>query len=174
MFYKLINSLADVDIEQGSADFRLLDRSVVEIITKFQESPLFLRGLIPWLGFKQYGVPYMPQERYRGKTKYSISKMLKFAIAGITGFSIKPLYFSLQLGVIIAVLAFIFGIYALYIRLFTDEAIQGWASILILMSLIGGIQLITIGVLGEYLGKMFMQQKGRPNYIVREKSDDYR
>ena len=171
LFYKLINRLADMEIEQGSADFRLLDRSVVEIVKNLQENPIFFRGLVRWLGFKQYGISYIPQERHWGKTKYSIGKMFKFAVTGITSFSVKPLNLATELGAIIALISFAYGIYAIYIKLFTDESITGWASLLCIISLIGGIQLVTIGVLGEYLGKMFMAQKRRPSYIVREKSD---
>ncbi len=171
-FYKVVNSLSDIQIKQGSADFRLLDRSVVEVIRHLQESPLFIRGLISWLGFKQYGIEYIPQDRLSGKTKYSMIKMFQFASFGITSFSVKPLYFSAKIGAVIAMLSFCYGLYALYIRLFTNIAIEGWASLLIVMSFIGGIQLLMMGILGEYLGKLFMAQKQRPNYIIRELSDD--
>ena len=172
LFYKLINRWADVAIEQGSADFRLLDRKIVDIIRELKEIHLFFRGLVPWMGFNQIGITYVSTERQWGTTKYSFRKMIQFALAGITGFSIKPLTFAITLGFVLAIFAFIYGVYALYIRLFTDTSIEGWASLLIVTALIGGIQLITIGILGEYLGKLFMEQKQRPNYIIKEKSED--
>lgn len=170
LFYKIINILSDVSIEQGSADFRLLDRAVVDVIKGLHESPLFFRGLVRWLGYKQYAISYMPHERFFGKSKYSLSKMFKLAMAGITGFSVKPLHLATKLGILIALFSFIYGLYALYAKFFTDLTIEGWTSLLIIISFLGGIQLITIGILGEYIGKLFMQQKKRPTYIVREKS----
>lgn len=169
LFYKLMSILSDINIEQGTADFRLMDRVVVDIVCKLRENALFFRGLIPWLGFKQYGLEYVPQERFSGKSKYSISKMFKLALTGITSFSIKPLHFSTQLGLVIAFLAFIYGLYAFYIKIFSNISIPGWTSLLIVVAFIGGIQLITVGILGEYLGKLFIEQKRRPNYIVRDK-----
>lgn len=172
LFYFFINKLSDIGIEKGSADFRLLDQSVVKIIRTMDESPLFFRGIIQWLGYKQYALEYVPEERFWGKTKYSIKKMFGLALSGITSFSTKPLHFSTKIGTIIAALSFCYGLYALYIRLFTDIALVGWTSLLIVMSFIGGMQLVMIGIVGEYLGKLFMAQKNRPNYIIKEKSDD--
>ena len=164
--------MSDIDIVKGTADFRLIDRSVIEIIRTLNESPIFFRGIIPWLGYKQCGIEYFPQERHWGKTKYSFRKMFSFALTGITSFSTKPLHFSTKIGTLIAILSFCYGLYALYIRFFTDMAIEGWTSLLIVMSFIGGVQLIMIGIVGEYLGKLFMAQKSRPNYIIKEKSND--
>lgn len=172
IFYKIINSLSDIEIKQGSADYRLLDRSVVEVIRPMQEGNLFFRGIIPWLGFKQFGIEYMPQERFWGESKYSIRKMYSFALEGITGFSIKPLHFSIKIGSFFALLSFSYVVYAVYIKLFTDKAVEGWTSLISVVLLIGGIQLIMIGIVGEYLGKLFLAQKKRPNYIIMERSDD--
>ena len=171
IFYKLFDFMTDVNLEEGSADFRLLDRRIVEILKKFKEKPIFFRGLINWLGFEHYGIKYDPEERSAGKTKYSTLKMLKFALEGITGFSVKPLHISISVGAIITFFAFSYGIYALIIRIFTDRSIEGWASLLITISFIGGIQLITIGIIGIYIGSLFMADKERPNYIIKEKSD---
>lgn len=170
LFYFLINKLSDIKIEKGSADFRLLDKSIVEVIRNFHESPLFLRGTISWLGYKQFAIEYIPENRKWGKTKYSISKMLKFAVSGITSFSIKPLQLSAVIGLIVAVLAFLYGLYALYMKVFQNNTIPGWTSTLIVISFIGGVQLIMIGILGEYIGKLFIESKKRPDYIIREKS----
>ncbi len=172
IFYNIMNNFSDVKIKKGIADFRLLDRRVVEIIKTFEESNLFLRGMISWLGFRQYGIEYMPDERYHGKTKYTLKKMMKFAIDGITSFSIKPLRISTIFGYIMAAVAFIYGVYAIIIKLFTDRALSGWASVLVGILFIGGIQMIMIGILGEYIGKLFMESKKRPNYIIKEKNND--
>ncbi len=170
LFYGLINSMANIDIPKGAADFRLLDRGVVEILKNIKENTLFLRGLISWLGYKQFGINYTPNERFSGKTKYSLKKMMMFAVTGITSFSVKPLHISTVLGVILSIIAFIYGFYAIIIKLFTREAIQGWSSVLVSVLFIGGFQLILMGIIGEYIGKLFIESKKRPNYIVKEKS----
>lgn len=171
-FYRLTNKLAEIPMEEGTADFRLLDRKVVEALKKYTESHLFLRGIIPTLGFKQIGIPYTPHARVSGQTKYSFAKMLRFALMGITSSSAKPLYFSIYTGLFFAILAFLYGIYAIYIAAFTDEAITGWTSIIASILFIGGIQLIMIGILGIYLGKLFIQSKNRPLYLITEKELD--
>jgi dolichol-phosphate mannosyltransferase len=171
-FYRLTNKLAEIPIEEGTADFRLLDRKVVDALKKFTESHLFLRGIIPSLGFKQIGIPYLPHARVSGKTKYSFSKMLNFALTGITSSSAKPLYFSIYTGLFFALLAFLYGLYAIYLAAFTSEAITGWTSIIASILFIGGIQLIMIGILGIYLGKLFIQSKNRPLYLITEKELD--
>ena len=171
-FYNLINNLSDVQIDKGSADFRLLDKKIVAVLRNFQENPIFYRGMVNWIGFKQIGIEYVPDKRHWGTTKYSFSKMLKFALFGITSFSIKPLHLSTFIGVFIASLSFLYGMYAVCIKMFTNEAIPGWTSILIVVSFLGGIQLIMIGVLGEYLGKLFIESKKRPSYIINEYSHE--
>lgn len=170
LFYKLVNYLSDTKLEEGTADFRLLDRKVIEALKSFNESNLFFRGIIPTLGFKQIGIPYKPQERFSGTTKYSFSKMLKFALTGITSSSAKPLYFSIYLGLFFAAIAFLYGIYAIYISLFTNDAVLGWTSLIASILFIGGLQLIMMGIVGVYLGKLFTQSKNRPNYIIDEKN----
>ena len=165
-FYWLANRLSEVPIEEGTADFRLLDRKVVDAIKGFKESHLFLRGLIPTLGFKQVALDYQPAARFSGKTKYSFAKMFHFAINGITSSSAKPLYFSIYLGLFFAFLAFIYGCYAIYIAMFTNAAITGWTSLIASVLFIGGIQMILIGIVGIYLGKLFVQSKQRPTYII--------
>ena len=167
VFYWLANRLSEVPIEEGTADFRLLDRKVVEAIKTFKESHLFLRGLIPTLGFKQVALDYEPAVRYSGQSKYSLGKMFHFAINGITSSSAKPLYFSMYLGLFFAFLAFVYGCYAIYIAVFTDAAITGWTSLIASILFIGGIQMILIGIVGIYLGKLFVQSKQRPTYIIK-------
>ena len=170
VFYGFMNRFSDIKIERGAADFRLLDRDVVEVLKTIKENNLFMRGMISWLGFRQCAIEYMPEKRHWGKTKYTLKKMTGFAIEGITSFSIKPLRVSTILGYVSAFLAFLYGIYAIIIKLFTDKAISGWASLLAAVLFIGGMQMIMIGILGEYVGKLFIESKKRPNYIIREKS----
>lgn len=170
LFYHLVNKLSSVEIKPGVADFRLLDRKVVDALKLFNENYLFLRGLIPWLGFRQTSVSYEPAERLAGQTKYSFIRMLRFALDGITSFSNRPLYLSIGLGSVIAGLAFVYGLYALYVHLFTDTALPGWTSITASVLFIGGIQLIMLGIIGIYLGKLFIENKKRPNYIISQKN----
>lgn len=168
MFYKLVNYLSETKLEEGTADFRLLDRSVVEALKKFNESNLFYRGIIPGLGFKQYGIDYIPNERFSGQTKYTFSKMVRFALTGITSSSAKPLYFSIYLGAFLALCSFIYALYAIYVSIFTTEAVAGWTSTIASILFIGGIQLMMLGIVGIYLGKLFSESKKRPNYIIEE------
>lgn len=165
-FYTLLNMLSDVKIETGTADFRLMDKKVFEQLRKLNEQNLFIRGAIPWIGFNQYILEYVPEERKFGRTKYTFKKMISLAIVGITSFSVKPLRISIYFGLIFSVMAIAYMFYALYIGLFTDRAIQGWTSVIVSVLFIGGLQLVMLGIIGEYLGKLFMENKKRPNYII--------
>jgi dolichol-phosphate mannosyltransferase len=167
-FYKIINRLSDVDIPRDTGDFRLMDRKVVSELKKINDQELFFRGIIPSLGFRQTPVYFEPNQRFSGSTKYSMKKMVKLAITGIVSTSVKPLYFSIYIGAIMALLAFMYGIYAIYIAVFTDKAIAGWTSTLVSVVFIGGVQLMVMGIIGLYIGKVFINSKGRPNYIVDE------
>jgi len=165
-FYTILNLLSYVKIESGTADFRLIDKKVLEQLRKLNEQNLFIRGVIPWIGFKQYTLEYFPDERKFGKTKYTVKKMFSLAITGITSFSIKPLRISIFFGLIFSVIAIAYMLYALYIGLFTDKAIEGWTSVIVSVLFIGGLQLLMLGIIGEYLGKLFLENKKRPNYII--------
>ncbi|NBX69631.1 MAG: glycosyltransferase [Proteobacteria bacterium] len=167
-FYFLLRFISDVPVESGSADFRLLDRKVVDACRRLTENELFWRGLIPWLGFKTEYLNYQQAFRQHGESKYSFVKMLKLSVAGVTSFSVKPLYLSLYLGAFFASSSFLYLAYAVVIKLFTAKSVSGWASVIASVLLIGGVQLFVLGVMGVYLGKMFAQSKGRPHYIVRE------
>lgn len=169
-FYWLINRLTEVDIEEGSADFRLMDRKVVDELKRMNERFLFIRGLVSWVGFKQISIPYIAAPRHRGNSKYSFKRMLKLAWDGITSFSILPLRLATNFGVVISFLSFLYGIYVLSAKLFTDKVVPGWTSLLISVLFLGGIQLLCIGILGEYLGKLFIESKQRPVYIVKDKT----
>lgn len=168
-FYKLINIISNTKIEAGSADFRLLDRKVIESFKEIGEYSIFIRGMVNWMGFNSTQIHYKSSERFAGVSKYSIRKMISFALDGITSFSSMPLHISMVLGLLISLLSFIYLVYALYIKFFTNEALEGWTSIIISVLFIGGIQLISIGILGEYLGKIFYEVKKRPRYIINKK-----
>jgi dolichol-phosphate mannosyltransferase len=171
LFYSIMNKLSEVKLDPGTADFRLVDQRVAEIIRNTNESNLFIRGFVSWMGFRQYRLTYHASPRHSGKTKYSFRKMFSFALNGITSFSIKPLRFSIVMGMLISFFAFIYAMYAVVLYMFFPErAVAGWASVLVSVLFMGGIQLLFLGVLGEYLGKLFMQSKNRPTYIVKEKS----
>lgn len=168
IFYKLINSLSDLDIEPGAADFRLLDRKVVEIIKSNNERALFLRGLINWVGFKSFALKYLPNKRYSGVTKYSFKKMLMLATDGITSFSTKPLKLSTYLGFFLSLFSSVYAIYAIILHFTNNKVISGWTSVIISILFLGGIQLLILGIIGEYIGKMFIETKKRPMYIISD------
>ena len=166
-FYKLMNKISEVEFEEGTADFRLLDEKVVKVFSNFNENELFIRGLISWLGFKQFAIDYRPSERFSGNSKYTIVKMMRFAIQGITSFSIRPLYFAIILGFLLSFLAFGFYIVYLIYSIYFGHVISGWASVICTIVFFGGLNLIVLGIVGLYVGKLFMQSKQRPNYLIR-------
>lgn len=167
MFYNFLNRLSDIDLESGTADFRLIDKSVVSIIRNFTETDLFWRGLVKWLGFKQIGIEYEPSERKFGTSKYTLKKMIQFALRGITSFSVKPLTIAIYLGFLFSILSLLYIPYILY-SLFSGNAISGWTSLIVTIVFFNGLELMILGILGIYLGKLFMQSKQRPHYIVKE------
>jgi dolichol-phosphate mannosyltransferase len=167
MFYNLINNLSDIELEQGTADFRLMDRRVVDVFREFKETDLFLRGLVKWMGFKQSGIEYEPAERLKGKSKYTMKKMIRFALQGITSFSTKPLYIATYLGMSFSLISLLYVPYIIYSYYF-GQAISGWTSIIATIAFFGGLQLMILGIIGMYLGKLFQQSKQRPHYIVKE------
>ena len=170
LFYKLLNWISDIKLDPGTADFRLIDHKVASLIKKSNEVDIFFRGYISWVGFRQYQLQYHSNARFSGKTKYSLQKMFNLAINGITSFSIKPLRIAVVLGLLFSFSAFLYAVYVLYMVIFTDKTIQGWPSVIFSVLFLGGIQLLVIGILGEYLGKLFLQAKGRPSYVVADTS----
>jgi len=169
LFYKLINYLSEIEINQGAADYRLLDRQVIDIIkVDIKEYNLFLRGLISWVGFNQIGIEYFPEARFSGTSKYTVKKMINFALTGITSFSVKPLRVSMLIGFFLSIFSLLYGFYALIVVLFHFQNVSGWGSIIACISFIGGIQLMILGILGEYIGKIYFEVKKRPLYIVKE------
>ncbi|OAQ39626.1 glycosyl transferase family 2 [Pedobacter psychrophilus] len=166
LFYKLLNSLSDVEIESGTADFRLLDKIVVKNLNQFKEMDPFVRGLVKLVGFKQFAIDYIPAERFKGSSKYSLAKMRRLALHGVTSLSIKPLYTAVYLGFFFSFLSLLYIPYILF-AFYEGTEVSGWASLIMTVVFFGGLQLIILGFLGIYLGKMFMQAKNRPNYIIR-------
>ena len=166
LFYKTLNSLSNVELETGSADFRLIDKKVVIVIRNFLETEPFLRGLFKWIGFRQYAIEYEPTPRFSGKSKYNVKKMAGFALQGVTSFSVKPLYGAIYLGFTFSLLSIIYIPYVLH-AIYTGKQVSGWASTIMTIVFFGGLQLIILGIIGIYIGKMFIQSKHRPNYIIR-------
>lgn len=168
IFYKILNGISDITIQQGTADFRLLDRKVLNVFKTINENPLFIRGMVSWLGFKQHGIPYTAAQRLSGDSKYTFHKMLRLASEGVTSFSIRPLHFTTFLGLFIAVASFGYGLFSILAKIFTNKVVSGWTSVITSIVFMGGIQLIMLGIIGEYLGKLFLESKKRPSYIVNE------
>jgi polyisoprenyl-phosphate glycosyltransferase len=166
-FYKLLNWLSEVDVEVGTPDFRLVSRPVVDVLKNLNEYDLFYRGLVKWVGFKQTALEYEQDERLSGTSKYTFKKMMRFALQGITSFSIHPLYAAAYLGFGISFLSLLYVPYALYSHYF-GFTISGWTSVIVTIAFFGGLQLTILGIIGVYLGKLFMQSKKRPLYIVKE------
>jgi dolichol-phosphate mannosyltransferase len=169
-FYRSVNLLADVNIPLGAADFRLLDRKVVDELKKFRENWLFIRGIVAWLGFRQIGIEFAVGNRLWGRSKYSFLRMISLAVQGITSFSIMPLRIAIFLGLSFSAGAFLYSIYVLIVKFVNAAVIPGWTSILISVLFLGGIQLICVGLIGEYLGKMFIESKARPVYVIKDKN----
>ncbi len=170
-FYKLLSRLSDVNLTKGGgSDFRLLDANAVEVMRNFTEDDLFLRGLTSWMGFKQTGIEFTAAERLSGESSYNLKKMIRFAFTGITAFSVKPLYIAAYLGFLFSGISVVgYGLYVIYAFLAKTE-ISGWASLIMTIVFFGGLQLIILGIIGIYLGKIFKQVKERPNYIIKNKN----
>lgn len=167
-FYRLLNRLSDVPIPLDTGDFRLMSRDVVDALRAMPERDRFVRGMVSWVGFKQIALPYSRAQRFAGKSKYPLRKMLRFATDGILSFSTKPLQISVALGMLCASLALIGIFYALYLRLFTNIWVEGWTALMIAVLFLGGVQLVCVGILGEYIGRIYNEVKNRPLYIVQE------
>lgn len=168
LFYRLLKKLTNVEIPVDTGDFRIMSRRVVTILISMNERHRFIRGMISWIGFNQTGFEYERHERHSGETKYTFSKMIKFAFDGITSFSSIPLKLASYMGIITAMFGFLYSVYIVFLKLFVPKAqIElGWASIIIFILLLGGIQLLALGMIGEYLGRIHDETKFRPLYIV--------
>ena len=169
-FYKLLNSMG-AEVVFNHADYRLISSRVLDEFAEFKEVNLFLRGMIPLVGFKSTSVYYERHERLAGESHYPLRKMLALAFDGITSLSIKPLSFITGLGLIVSLISFIGVLYAV-IAYFRGDAVSGWTSMTCIICMLGGIQLVSLGVIGQYIGKIYMESKHRPRYIISERTDD--
>lgn len=178
MFYRLLHSLTDIDIPLDTGDFRLLDRKVCDQMNNLQEKNRFVRGLVSWVGFKQIAVEYERDERFAGESKYPLKKMLKLSMDGITSFSYKPLKLASIAGAVFSASGFIYLFVVLYLKLFTHSTITGWSTLIVIQLFFSGIILFILGMMGEYIGRIYDESKHRPLYIVRDvyqkKSDNIR
>lgn len=166
VFYKLLSSVSSTSIPRNTGDFRIMSRRVVETFKQFPERQRFIRGLISWIGYKQTGILYTRDARYAGKTHYSFPKMCRLAWDAITSFSAIPLRMISYLGLITALSGFLFALYILYLKFNTTETIQGWTSLMMVVLILGGVQLLSLGVIGEYLGSIHTESKNRPLFMI--------
>jgi glycosyltransferase involved in cell wall biosynthesis len=167
LFYRLFRALSHIDLPANAADFRLLDRSVVRALGEIRERTRFLRGLTAWTGFRSTSIPYRAPARREGKSKFTPRRMARLAVDGLVSFSAIPLHVAIYAGVALAALGFLYSLYALYVHFFTGTTLPGWTSIIMLVAIVGGIQLILMGIIGVYLGKIYEETKQRPLYLVR-------
>lgn len=167
-FYRAFNRLSEVHVPVDVGDFRLVDRRAVEVFARMRESNRFVRGMFSWVGLRQTGVLYRRHERFAGETKYPLGKMLRFAATGVVGFSVTPLRAALTVGFFVSLLSFLAGVFALLVRLTGEFTVPGWTSILVLITFLGGVQLIILGVIGEYIADIHLEVKRRPLYVVSE------
>jgi glycosyltransferase involved in cell wall biosynthesis len=167
-FYKILNFLG-AEVVYNHADYRLLSSRFLNEFANFEEVNIFLRGMVPLVGFKSTSVYYKREERIAGESKYPLSKMLGLAIDGITSLSIKPIRIITSIGVIVSLISFILMIWAV-IQYFKGDVISGWSSTVVILTFLGGIQILSIGLVGEYIGKIYMESKNRPRYIISERT----
>ncbi len=169
LFYRLINKMSEVPFPLDTGDFRLIDRKVINEFKKLKEKNKYIRGLISWVGFKQAPFYYERETRFAGETKYPLSKMISFAFTGILYFTKKPLKLAVALGSASVLLSLLMSVWVLFIKFFEPQrAVPGWASLLLAIIFMGGVQLLTLGILAEYTGSIFDEVKDRPEYIINE------
>ncbi len=166
-FYRTLRGLTDIDIPIDTGDFRLMSRNVVNSLCSLNEHQPFVRGLVSWVGFRQIGVEYVRADRIAGESKYPLKKMVRLSVDGITSFSFKPLQLATKLGFLVAAFGFIGALIVIYMKLFTNLTVHGWTSLMIVTIFIGGIQLIMLGVVGEYISRIYDEVRRRPLYIVK-------
>ena len=168
MFYRFLCWITSVDLPLDTGEFRLIDRKVCDAVCRLKERNRYIRGLVSWVGFRQIAVEYTREKRFAGKTKYPLKKMISFAMDAITSFSDKPLKLATSIGFVISLLSFVYMAFILFQRLFTDSTVAGWASTMGLILFTQGIVLMILGLMGEYIGRIYEELKGRPVYIVGE------
>jgi polyisoprenyl-phosphate glycosyltransferase len=165
-FYRAFNRISEVKVPLDVGDFRLVDRRALDVFTRMRESNRFVRGMFSWIGLRQTGVLYQRHERFAGETKYPLRKMLRFAATGVISFSAAPLRVALNLGFFVSFVAFALAIWSVVVKLAGFYHVPGWTSIVIMTAMIGGIQLIVLGVIGEYIGSIHEEVKRRPLYVI--------
>lgn len=165
-FYRLMNATTGIEVVPAGADFRLLDRAAVDALNALPERSVFLRGLVPWLGFRETRLPYEVARRFAGASKYSLSKMVRLALDGILSFSMLPLRLITGLGIVTSLFALVYGLFALTKWLVVGIPQPGWASLMIVALLFGGVQLVSIGLLAEYVGRTYEEVKRRPRFVI--------
>lgn len=168
VFYRVIRKLTAIDIPTDTGDFRLMDRRAVEALRSMHERNRFVRGMVPWLGFKTAAVEYERSPRAAGETKYPIHKMVRFALDAIFSFSIAPLRLATVFGFAVSAAAFAYAAWAIYLKVGRNVSLPGWASLMVAVVFLGGVQLISLGIIGEYVGRVYDEVKGRPLYVVGE------
>jgi dolichol-phosphate mannosyltransferase len=175
LFYFIISKISGLKLSFGQADFRLLDRQVIKVIQSMAERPKFLRGIVDWVGFPRTSIEFTVRERHAGVSKYNFRRLLEYGLNGIFSFSMVPLKIFWMSGIIISTLCFLYAIYAITVKILSASfpsvtAPTGWTTLVVIILFLSSIQLIGIGLLGEYIGRIYHQSKGRPEYIVKEKS----
>jgi dolichol-phosphate mannosyltransferase len=168
VFYRILKRLANIDVPVDSGDFRLISRRVAASLVSLRERNRYIRGLTSWIGYSQAGVTYERAKRYAGQTKYPLRKMIKFALDGVTSFSFVPLQLATVIGLCVAALCLAYLSYVVYLAVFSDVTVRGWPSTMVAILFLGAVQLIAIGIIGEYLGRIYDEVKQRPLYIIGE------
>ncbi|MET1247425.1 glycosyltransferase family 2 protein [Sporolactobacillus sp. STCC-11] len=168
LFYRTLRMSTDIDIPLDTGDFRLIDRHVCDEMKRIPEKNRFIRGLVSWVGFKQTAIEYVRDERLAGETKYPLKKMLKLSVDGLTSFSYKPLKLATYGGALLSIAGFVYMIVALALKLFTSNTVPGWTSLIVIQLLFSGFTLFILGVMGEYIGRIYDETKDRPLYIIKE------
>jgi glycosyltransferase involved in cell wall biosynthesis len=167
VFYWTLSKLTDIDVPPNAGDFRLVDRTALDAFLRLRERNRYLRGMFSWVGFEQQGVPYTSPPRAAGQTKYTFGRMVRLATDAIVGFSDRPLRLALNLGFIVSLGAILFGLSAVVSKLLGVLVVPGWTSVMVLVGVVGGVQLIVMGIVGEYVGRIADEVKQRPLYVVR-------
>lgn len=167
-FYKFLNYMSDIDIPKDTGDFRIIDRKIADVFNQMTERNRFIRGMMSWVGFRQTYVEYERDERFAGETKYPLKKMIKFASDGIIAFSTKPLRIVMSLGLLSVLISIIVLLYTITVKIFGHGTQTGWASIMVAITFFSGIQLLGLGIVGQYIARIYDESKNRPIYIVKE------
>lgn len=169
VFHRVMSRLSEVPIPSDTGDFRLMDRSVVDVLRAMPERHRFLRGMVAWTGFRQTAIAYDRPERFAGQTKYPLVKMLRYAMDGLLSFSTKPLQMAIGLGLVTVLMSVMGIVYALVMRAFTSVWVEGWTALMIAVLFLGGVQLLSLGIIGEYVGRIYGEVQRRPLYVVRHR-----